>query len=597
MESTGAQSGGSEPAQAPGARGAGRVWLVAFALLVAAALGLRLASLDALLPQNTESDGAVIVRQVALLHEGSADPWREDNWSYYPHLVARTVEWTTATPAAAAPEGARLDEHLAVATAPNLRVRWVVAWLSLLALPATWWIARRFLERPAAFLACAFVALSQLEVAFAQESRAHAPAAAFAALAVAACLRLRARPEVANYVLAGVACGLALGALQSGAAVFLALGAAHVCRAGDRRPLQHLRLAFALAPAVLCFLVFYPFVFEGAAPAASGDAPAFYVREDGNVQFFGHTVFLALFNGRGFVNVAETLAGFEPVLALVALVGLLLWTARARRWSPELAVVLAYVVPYLVVIGLYERTYERFVLQLVPFLACAAAWTFEFAAGHGGRRAGFRAIFAVAGAVVAVLPSAATALMLVTKRSAPDTSERAAAWIVEHVHAGSQVAIVPFVDVPLARTDAALDEASKLGWRSPWLDYQLRERARLPAERHDLRTLPLGRKKHRDAALADPMGYLRSTGARYVLVPVAGALMTDPALRALRDALEKDARLAVRFATRRTEKKALGLDALPLDVGDTSSWPRRNWTIALASGAATVGDVLELYEL
>jgi len=156
---------------------------------------------------------------------------------------------------------------------------------------------------------------------------------------------------------------------------------------------------------------------------------------------------------------------------------------------------------------------------------------------------------------------------------------------------------VPFVDVPLARTDAALDEASKLGWRSPWLDYQLRERARLPAERHDLRTLPLGRKKHRDAALADPMGYLRSTGARYVLVPVAGALMTDPALRALRDALEKDARLAVRFATRRTEKKALGLDALPLDVGDTSSWPRRNWTIALASGAATVGDVLELYEL
>lgn len=615
MESRKAQAGGAAPADAvagstassdEGARPAGGArapssagalaWTVALVLLVVAALALRLASIGALLPQNTESDGGVIMRQVALLREGSANPSREDNWSYYPHVVARAVQLTTRAPEAA-PVGAPLEAHLAAAAEPNLAVRRVVAWLSLLALPATWWIARRFLDRPAAFLAAAFVALSQLEVAFAQEARAHAPAAALAALAVAACLRLRASPTVGAYVLAGCGCGLALGALQSGVATFLPLAAAHLSRAGERRPRQHLLLAFALAPILLAFLVFYPFTFGGAPTAQAADAPEFYVRGDGNVQFFGHTVFLGMFNGRGFLQVAGTLTGFEPLLTALALLGFVLWCARVRRFSPELRVVLAYVVPYLVVIGLYERTYERFVLQLVPFLACAAAYPFELAAGKGSARARFRAIVATAVAVVAVLPMLALALVFVTKRAAPDTAERAAAWIAEHVPADQRVAIVPFVDVPIARSDAALDDAAKLGWRSPWLDYQLRERARLPADRRDVRTLPLGRKKHRDRALAAPMGYLRESGARYVLVPVAGAEANDESFRALRRALVEHARCAAIFSTPRVKKGPADLGRFPLDVGDTSAWGQRNWTLALARGEATVGDVLELWEL
>ncbi|MBI5363282.1 MAG: hypothetical protein HZA53_08890 [Planctomycetes bacterium] len=569
-----------------------RLWIAALVLLIAAALGLRLAGLDFLLPQNMESDGGVVVRQVALIEEASADPWREDNWSYYPHLVARTV--AAATQASTA-DARTLEEHLARAAAPHVRVRRVVAWLSLLAILATWWIARRFLAAGAAFAAAAFVATSQLELCFSQESRPHGPAAALAVLAVAAALRLRALPTLANYLLAGGSAGLAIGALQSGVLVLLPFFAAHLLRAGERRARDWGAFAAAFVPIVVCFLLFYPSIF---APKPTADAPELYVRGDGNVQFFGHTVFLGMFNGRGFANVWNALLGFEPVLLLLALLGVVLWLARSRRGSRDLLVVLAYVGPYLLVIGLYERTYERFVLQLVPFLACAAVAPFARLAGPIGPRANFRRIVATAAAVLALLPPTALALVLVTRRSAPDTSDRAAAWIAEHVQPGERVAIVPFVDVPLARTEEALADAERLGWLSPWLNYQLRERAHLSAAgRVDARTLPLGRKKQRDAALADPFGYLRASGARWVLLPVVGVLSTDASFRALRAALVEHARCAAVFTADARAKGPADVEDLPLDVGDSSSWGRRNWSFALGRGRATIGDVLELWDL
>ena len=78
-------------------------------------------------------------------------------------------------------------------------------------------------------------------------------------------------------------------------------------------------------------------------------------------------MFLDQFDGRGFVNLARVLASFEPLLALCALAGVLAWAFGRRGLTRDALVVLAYVVPYTLVIGAYARTYERFVVQLLPF--------------------------------------------------------------------------------------------------------------------------------------------------------------------------------------------------------------------------------------
>src|SRR6185295_11931912 len=106
----------------------------------------------------------------------------------------------------------------------------------------------------------------------------------------------------------------------------------------------------------------------------------------------GHLVALRLFNGAGFAKVYDALRGYEPWMSALGVAGvvfaLLDGIARRRTHSADpgesdtdtrearraLLVVLAYAIPYLVAIGLYERTYQRFALPLVPFVACAAAY-------------------------------------------------------------------------------------------------------------------------------------------------------------------------------------------------------------------------------
>lgn len=536
-----------------------------------------------------ESDGGILVRQVALIEEGSADPWREDAWSYYPHLVSRVAALTTRASEAPGPS-ASVEEHLAFASSPHLRVRRTVAWLSLLIVPATYLLARRLLSARGAFLAAALVAFSQLDVCVSQEARAHGPAAAFSTFAVLACLRLRERPTRHAYLLAALAAGAAIGTLQSGVAVLLPLLAAHLLRertapGAARGSLLAGAIAGALAVLALCVLVLYPFTFR---ERSATDASELYMRPDGNAQFFGHTIFLEQFDGRGFAHVWGTLAAFDPVLLALALGGIALWLALDRRFTRPLLVALAYALPYLVVIGLYERTYERFVVQLLPFLACAAAWGIERLASPRPR-----VFFAAAGAALAV--PFASAIALGSLRRAPDTAEVAGRWIAEHVKADERVALLPYADVPLVRTRAAIDdalglgEAPKLQVLSPWMNHQTRRVESLPAApRFDLRTPRVARKVERELAEADPIAYFKARGERYVVVPVTASNGGWEVLTTIHRAMRERATLVARIPAG---------DGIPLDAGDSSSWWRRAWTWSLLAGDATIGDVLEIYRV
>ncbi len=56
----------------------------------------------------------------------------------------------------------------------------------------------------------------------------------------------------------------------------------------------------------------------------------------------------------------------EPLLALVR------WRSRER--DPGRLVVLSFALPYALVVGLYARSYQRFLLPLLPFLALLLVW-------------------------------------------------------------------------------------------------------------------------------------------------------------------------------------------------------------------------------
>jgi len=102
---------------------------------------------------------------------------------------------------------------------------------------------------------------------------------------------------------------------------------------------------------------------------------------------------------------------------------------RERR--RDVLVCLGYVLPYVAVFGLYDLTFERFALPLVPFLAVAAACALSALWSRIPERR--RSVYAAAtgAAAVLALPALGT-WRLGSFRSQPDTFELAARWLEEH---------------------------------------------------------------------------------------------------------------------------------------------------------------------
>ncbi len=591
----------------PSARGR-RIVLLALLVLSAAALGIRLTGLSFQLPHAWEPDGLVFVRQVEHLERATPDPERDTFYGYYPHLLSRFVTLTPRIPTA---RDDSLAEHLRSASRERLRIRRTIAVLSALIVPGTWILARLFLARGPSFLAAALAAFSVLQIWFAQQARPHAASSVFALFAVIAAVRLRRHATLATYAAAFLLAILATCSLQNGLAVLVPLCAAHALR--ERGGTRHANVAFAVGLVVLaaCVRAYYPFVF---ATSQGGDAATLAV-EGENMNLSGHKVVLSAFDGGGFAIVLGALWNYEPILTLLLGAGAvaLVLDRRSKRaaattiaapaatgWRArlagreDLAVVLAYVVPYFLVIGLYAHSYQRFVIPLLPFAACFAAWGLfslvERAAGSRGRVARLAGLLAT----VLVLAQAFAAIRLVTIRCAEDTAQRAARWITEHLDpARDRLVHSASIDLPLVRTRAALMDAPKT-FESlfPWFRYQRQiAAARLPEPAWDLRPIRTGSPEAREQIARDPLAYVRSSGAQYAVVEVfndAVRQFAAPIHAALAQGTERVARFS----------------PLAVDAGDDRPIPYQDdefdsrpvwWWRAIV--ARSTGPVIEIYRL
>lgn len=492
-------------ARAPVARS--RVVLSCLALF-ALALGLRLVGLDYLLPQAPEPD-MYLAYQAEALHAGDGSLEGHPIWGKYPHLLPRLVVATAGGPGVAPEVPSTGTDPAALAELRGAHLDhashwawWTRLWsalLSSLGVPLTYLLARRSLGERGGWLAALLLATCLLHLCLSQQARPHGALGSVLLACVLAGLCVADAARRANYERFPW-----LGWAGFSALVFAAVGTLHNGLAAGPLvvavwwfaggPKRFKRLGSWLLPAgatALAIGLFYPFLWS-----ASGGGESAELGEEGVVQA-GHEVRLSWFSGGGFADLAKAATDYDPWLGALAALGLVLalaklatggWTAgeRARR---DLVLCLSFALPYLLVVGLFERSYPRFATPLLPF----AAWLGAYALSRVGRGPALAGLVAV----VALLPPSVQVARKLQLNLRPDTYEVLHDALVERGSLGQPSiliepntvppAIARFTDSKDANT-AAFREAQM--YRVPWAEYWRGRTPQLPADWLELREAP-----------------------------------------------------------------------------------------------------------
>ncbi|HZU39662.1 MAG TPA: glycosyltransferase family 39 protein, partial [Solirubrobacteraceae bacterium] len=242
-----------------------------------------------------------------------------------------------------------------------------------------------------------------------------------------------------DYVLAGVAIGVAAATKYTGGIVALCLLAAALQDVPGGAPLRAARrLALAGILAVIAFVAANPYALLHFSEFQAG------VSQQASLAAGSDPVKLGS-HGSGLAYYLWTLTwGFGWVPALAALGGALLLLAR-RRIGMALVLIPA-PIAFTIFMGDQQRFFGRWLMPIFPILAVLAAYgACELVRWlHRSRR-----VAAPIGGVVAAILLLAQGLTAVVHNDAvlsrPDTRNLTRAWMVRHVPAGARVVIEPLV--------------------------------------------------------------------------------------------------------------------------------------------------------
>jgi hypothetical protein len=495
--------------------------LIALCALVLAGFALRWLGVGWGLPHQTYRDGMVISTQVEYLREMPEDPTANEFWGYYPHLMSRLILLAPDDWVGEPREPLELEGHLARASEPWLMARQLSVLLSLLAIPGAFFVARRFVSDGWALFAAALVTFSLLHLSFAQQEKPHGPVSGTVVMAVLAAMALARKPGAWTWFVATAAMALALATAVNGAFALVSAAAALFAMflgRSERGGLWKL-IARAIVPTLLVLAAtvrfFYPFLFGGGEKEKLGD----HALNVGN-----HPLMLDKLNFAGSKNMFLTLYLYEPVLLVLGIVGVgvFLWRCKSRgpvdlERRRDLAVILPFAVMYGLFVCVYEDAFDRFLMPLVPFLAALAAYA---AAALSSRIRSKPALVAVAALLLAE-PAAAT-VALARVRARPDTQTQVAEWIRAHVQPEERVVVLPYIDLPLFYSEAAVAESPDASEVLTWMAYQ----ARLDSKWKlgpSYTVLPPRGVKQEFAELGDaPLDGIRARGADYVVIQAFG---------------------------------------------------------------------------
>jgi hypothetical protein len=494
-----------------------------------------------MLPHYTPSDELVFVDQVDNYRQALPTPRLDGTvMPAYPLLLPQLA---TPLRLAPRPDPARtLEQHAARSSALRLDVRIALLLVALFALPGTWWMARRFLEPVWALFAAALVATSFLSISNSQMGRPHAPLTALSVLSVVASMGVVRRPGSASHLVAALAAGLAVGCLQNGAVVLLPLALAWVLSWKSSSRATRAWIVGGVVLIGVAVRVFYPFQFESWSDA---QGPA------SDINLSGHLLWWGDFDGSGFLHLLAVFYSYDPWILLLAIPGLTLALARVRRLARldaqhrgELLVVLSYAVPYALVLGLYARTAERFVLPLLPYAALCAAYGAAWLVRGVGRSAVANGVTALA----LLAPPTYAAYQVGSVRAADDTLTEAAEWVRANLEPGrDRVFVLPYLTLPLPYSEESLAHNWAHSPKTQWLEYlHTLGPGALEGPRWDVFH---PRKQGTEEDLADdPLAWLRSEGITAVVIQHVRGSFTLKVLPDTHDALRDEAQLAARFS-------------------------------------------------
>ncbi len=407
----------------------------ALALLLLVALGLRLWGIKQGLPYVYNSDEAThfVPRAVGFFGH-DLNPHYFPNPPAYSYLLYIVFElWFGSADAVR-------SAYTTDPTAVFVVARVVAALLGTVSVWLTYAAGARLFNRTVGLLAGAILGLAFLPVFYSHLALNDVPTLAPVSLAlygVAGVIRWGRRRD---YVIAGIAIGLAAATKYTGGIILVCLLAAFLSdAAGGSIATAVRRLALGLVLALLAFLVANPYALLDTSAFLSG------VSQQASAAAGADPVKLGTRPGSGTTYYLWTFTwglGWVPTLAALCGAGLLL----VRRRFGTALVLLPAPIAFIIFMGDQQRFFGRWLLPVFPIVALLGAYAVVEAARWLHREWALPA--AVVGAIAAVLVLGQSFVADVHNDavlSRPDTANLARAWMVKHVPAGAKVVIEPLV--------------------------------------------------------------------------------------------------------------------------------------------------------
>ena len=300
------------------------------------------------------------------------------------------------------------------------------------------------------------------------------------------------RPLLLN----GVALGIAAGIKYNGAIVLLAAAAG---QAWEARPIRAnartlaRRLALIALLGLVTLALASPFLLLDPAITAHGLG-----------YIFSHLASETV-DQVGWIRLAIALfVGLDPALFILALggVGYAAWRRTQADW-----LVLAFLIPYYLLIGSGHSVFFRYADPMIPPLALLAGRVAVDAFSLFSAQ-GLRALAVVVTLIAVIVPASIHDLRFDTLIQQADTRTLAYDWLSRHVPSGSRVAI-PYKPGP-AHDQALVDSrAQSVGATDPYVASFLENRLETGYSVHDL---------SEDELQHSSIAALRADGVRYVVI-------------------------------------------------------------------------------
>jgi hypothetical protein len=286
-----------------------------------------------------------------------------------------------------------------------------------------------------------------------------------------------------------------------------------------------------------------------------------------------HGIRASYFSGQGFRAMLDALANYDPWLSGFAALGVLVVVlgvvrARASRErilgprARDVMVLLAHGGSHVIAFGVFDNTFQRFLMPVVPYLCLLAAIAVAACASALSARVSTsrsRAWASSAVVALAIAPQCFAAFKVAWLHCAADTLSSASAWIADNVdHEHARIAISPTIDLTLMRRPVDLPAylgADTLTF-SLWIDYQVALGSKVdPDETWNIGTIPFARAPDRERFRKDPDEFVRTLEADYVVLDVNHDARRQ-ILDVLRKAIMKQGHLVAHFGPREPTRES-----------------------------------------